>query len=217
MVEPASLAEPVPPLDLMPTTLEDAVRAAVEKNPNLAASERTVDVNGLQRDIAAADYYPKVDVVGRGNREDNVDGVEGLRKDWSVLLEARWELYSGFRTQSRVSRATIAHAASKDDHADVNRQVVEEVRLAWDAVKTTEERVELLNNAVTIAAEVFDARDKLRRAGKESTLNVLDAEREVYDARINLVDAKYDALTSVFRVLLALGRLSPDHLGITAQ
>jgi adhesin transport system outer membrane protein len=45
-------------------------------------------------------------------------------------------------------------------------------------------------------------------------INVLDAENEVSNAQINYTAAAYDERVAVFQVLLAMGRLSPQYLGI---
>lgn len=78
------------------------------------------------------------------------------------------------------------------------------------------ERVELLENAVNIASEVFDARQKLRDAGKETVINVLDAESEIFNAQINFAAASYDERVAVYQLLLAMGRLNSDNLGLPA-
>ena len=61
---------------------------------------------------------------------------------------------------------------------------------------------------MNIAAEVFDARQKLRDAGKETVINVLGAESELFNARINLVSAQHDARVAVYRLMIVMGRLS---------
>ena len=76
----------------------------------------------------------------------------------------------------------------------------------------TRQRVDLLENAVNIAAEVFDARRQLREAGKETVINVLDAESEIFNARINFVNASYEELLATYQLLLAMGQLSLARL-----
>jgi adhesin transport system outer membrane protein len=68
---------------------------------------------------------------------------------------------------------------------------------------------------VAIASEVFEARQKLREAGRETVINVLDAENEVYNARINLTQASGDAQLAIYRLLQGMGRLGPAELGLT--
>lgn len=214
IADPTKLIDPIPPLDMLPKNANEAIAAALKDNPRLESSAHGIDAAGQRKRAAKADLYPRIDLVTRANHENDVDGVDGQRRDYAVLLEARWDLFTGFRTQSRINQAGIAESISRDDLADVNRQIVEETRLAWDALSTTKERVSLLSNAVTIASEVFTAREKLRQAGKESVINVLDAQQEFNRARINFTEASYDARVAAYRVLLAMGRMSMKDLGL---
>jgi adhesin transport system outer membrane protein len=69
-----------------------------------------------------------------------------------------------------------------------------------------------LDNAVNIASEVFESRKKLRESGKETVINVLDAENEVFNAQINYTSAMYDARIATYDVLRAMGRLELNTL-----
>ena len=59
---------------------------------------------------------------------------------------------------------------------------------------------------------MFDARGKLRESGKETVINVLDAENEVYSARINYTSALYDSRIAAYQLLQAVGRLELQNL-----
>jgi len=92
--------------------------------------------------------------------------------------------------------------------------VIEQSKLAWQSLLTARERLELLENAVNIASEVFVSRKKLREAGKETVINVLDAENEVNNAQINYTSAFYDERLAVYQLLLAMGRLDQKNLSL---
>ena len=94
----------------------------------------------------------------------------------------------------------------------LKRKIGEELRLAWSGLTTARQRVTLLQNAVNIAAEVFNGRRKLREAGKETVINVLDAESGMFDARIQLVTAQHDARVAVYRLLASMGQLNIDTI-----
>jgi len=64
--------------------------------------------------------------------------------------------------------------------------------------------------AATIAAELFTARSRLRTAGRDSVVNVLDAERQLNDARSRAAAARYDALIQSYRLLFEMGVLNLD-------
>lgn len=196
----------------LPATLGDAEAASIANNPALKVSDQQVDLAEHRRAAAASPWYPSIDLVGRGNWEEDQDGVEGVRRDWSVMLRFSWELFSGLKTSAQTARAAYEKAAALDSHLVNRRNVSQNLTIAWEQLKTARERVRLLENAVAIAEEVFLSRQRLRGAGRETAINVLDAQNELFVARINSVAAIFDARISAFRVLFAMGLLTPENL-----
>ena len=88
------------------------------------------------------------------------------------------------------------------------------MRRAWAQYQTTAEQRDLLENAVNIASEVFEARKKLRQRGRESVINLLDAENELNTARLRFNDASFNHVIAAYRLLLQTGRLNPDTLNL---
>ncbi|MEM7123724.1 MAG: TolC family outer membrane protein [Pseudomonadota bacterium] len=208
----ATMELPRIPEDELPFSLDDAIAIGLAENPQTASSHALVLLADETRDQARSAYWPRVDLVGRLNLEDDVDGIEGVRRDAAILVEANWQLFAGFANQANVAQSAYEHVAAIHERAATNRQVIEDVELAWEVLQTSRERVELLENAVNIAIEVHDSRRRLREAGQETVLNVLDAENDVFNAQINLVGAQYDGYLSIFRLLEAMGRLTPERL-----
>ena len=213
----ATMSQPAPPAATLPVDLDACLKVAIDENPAIDSSLATVEVASERRRMARADYYPVINLVAAANREQDNDLVQGTRKDYGVFLQATWNLFSGFKTSASVAQAAYDFRASQDNYEIVRRAVVEEIQLAWNELETARERVALLENAVEIAQEVFDARSKLREAGRETTINVLDAENELDNARINLAQAATDRAIAVYRVLQGLGRLSPAELNLTVD
>lgn len=212
-----SMMDPVPPVDLIPSELKKAVEIAISENPAVANSGTSVEVARERRRQTMAELYPSVDLEGSYNYEKNKNTVIGTRRDYSVLLTATWDLFTGLSTRKGQAKAAYEYRASKDDYDYTLRQVVEQTRLAWQALLTARERLQLLENAVNIASEVFDSRKKLREAGKETVINVLDAENEVNSAEIDFTSASYDERVAVYQLLVAMGRLDPPHLGLALR
>jgi outer membrane protein, adhesin transport system len=208
------MTDPVPPSTSLPPTLERALTGATAENPLLKKAARDIEIAEQRRRSAAAPLFPRIDLVIEGNRSSGVDGIPGIRRDYTFLVKMTWELFNGFATQSRVIQAARLRAAAQDDHRYVYRQVEDEARIAWHRLQTERQREELLANAINIAAEVFRSRQRLRAAGKETVINVLDAENEVNQARIQHTAARYDAMLAVYRLHFTLGQLTPATLGL---
>ena len=211
------LNEPMPSSDLLPDSLEAAINVALSENPQLQQTDRQVAVAREKKAGAGFDLMPNIDIVGKMGYESDNAATEGTRRDMSVVLQANWDLFSGFSSRANVAQASYDYAASRDTYDYTIRKTVENVRLAWQKLKTSRERLALLENAVNIASEVFESRKKLRSAGKETVINVLDAETEISNARINFATASFDEREALYGLLLSMGRLTLPELEVSAE
>jgi len=209
--------DPLPSGNLLPDTLEAAISIAVSENPSILNSDYQVEAARELRRAARSEFMPRIDIVGSLNYEKNNDGTLGVRRDASVLLQANWDLFSGFTARANVAQAAFDYSASRDNYDYTVRKTVEQVRLTWQALLTARARVELLENAVNIASEVYESRRALRAAGQETVINVLDAESEIANAQINFASATFDERAAVYQLLLAMGRLEVSTLAVNNE
>lgn len=209
-----AMLDPEPPIEQIPSELSKAIDIAVVENPAVGNSGTTVEVARERRRTVSAELFPTVDLEGTVNYEKHNNAALGTRRDYSVVVSSSWDLFTGFSTRSSMAQAAYDYHASKDQHEFTVRKVIEQSKLAWQALLTARERLELLENAVNIASEVFESRKKLREAGKETVINVLDAENEVNNAQINYTSAFYDERLAVYQLLLSMGRLDETNLGL---
>ena len=212
-----TMTDPRVPAEIVPSSLEQAIEIAISENPSLANSGNNIELAREKRSTIASELYPVVDIVGKANYEHNKAGSLGTKRDQSIVLQATWDLFTGFATRSGQAQTAFEYAAIKDAHRHATNKVMEQTRIAWQALLTARERLDLLENAVNIAAEVFEARRALREAGRETVINVLDAENEVNNAQINLTGATYEERVAAFQILLAMGRLNAVYLNIAVE
>ncbi len=212
-----AMALPALPLHLVPPDLDAAIGVARADNPAVNASLAAVAEAGEGRRLARAGHYPSLDLVAGANYEKDTDLVEGVRTDVSVLVRATWTLFDGFATSAATASAAASYQGSRSDHEALERRVIEAVRVAWYGLETARERRDLLHNGVVIAEQVFEMRRKLRAAGRETAINVLDAEDELTRALIAQTTAEADAALATYRLLAAVGRLDRHHLGLRAN
>ena len=208
----ASLADPPLPLDLIPETIEESLDTAEKDNPSLESANNAISLSNDKRNIAEAGYWPTLDLVGKADYEHGKNATIGVRRDWSLMLVANWELFSGFKTDATVAQASWDHGASKDNRFYTSRKIAEQVRTAWHKLQTARQRLDLLENAAIIAEEVWEAQKKKREAGKATVQEVLDEETRINDARINYTGAFYDMYQASYELLTAMGRLEVDNL-----
>jgi adhesin transport system outer membrane protein len=208
------IIEPMPTADLIPNSLEAATRIALSENPQIRNKDQQIAVARERKRSARSDLFPSLDFVSKFNYEKHNNGTIGTRRDASFLLQANWNLFTGLTSRANIAQASYDYAASQDDYEFMVRKVNESTRIAWQNLNTSRERLNQLENAVNIASEVFDSRQKLRAAGKDTVINVLDAKSEVINARINLTRASFNEREAIYALLLSMGRL--DHREIAS-
>ena len=60
----------------------------------------------------------------------------------------------------------------------------------------------------------FEGVEQEAQVGSRTVLDVLDAEQELLDSRVNLVRARRDLIVSGYALLSAIGRLTAQDLGL---
>jgi adhesin transport system outer membrane protein len=205
----AALRDPAIPENLIPKTLEEVIDIGLKENPTIDVRDREIRISQAKKRGAEAGYYPSLDLEGKANYKDDDDGTLGIRRDYSVKLKAKVDLFSGFATKSAVAQASFEQAAGLDKKMTAERKVISDAKQAWQALDTAKKRLVLLESAVPDAREVLDSQKKRRDAGAKEVqaIDVLDAEADVYNAEINHASAFYDARQAAFQLLSVMGRL----------
>jgi adhesin transport system outer membrane protein len=193
---------------LIPKTRIDAIAIALAENPAVLMSGSQIDIASKSRKTVKAEYFPNVNIIFDGGYESDFSGLPGIKRDYAVRAQASWNLFNGLNTKYRDRQAAHDIEARRRDHEQTIRKVEEQTKFSWQALKTTQRREELLENAVNIASEVFESRKKLREAGKETVINVLDSENALFNAEINYIGARFDANLAAYQLLLSMGRLT---------
>ena len=208
----ATMIDPTPPAIAIPSTLDRVTEIALRENPALNGTAANVELAREQRRGSASGLYPTIDLSGAANYEDSLGTVNGIQRDYGMKVSVSWDLYTGGSTLAQQEVSNYGYQGTLDNYEYTTTKVIEQTRLSWQSLVTSRERKELLGNAVNIAAEVFDSRRKLRDAGKETVINVLDAENEVNNAQINYTTATYDERVAIYQLLLSMGRLMPEYM-----
>ena len=197
----------------MPVSVDSAIEDAEASNPRLLAARLATERTYRLISMENAGFMPNVDLVGTHNRERDAGQLYRKEED-SVLVKMSWNLFSGRETLSRAQAAAYDYRESAEKEKNIGNKTKESVRVAWNQYKKGIERLELLDSAVKTSQGVMRGRKKLRDAGKETALAVLDSEVEHFGLLANKVNAMIDAKMGSYRLLSALGKLDIESLNL---
>lgn len=202
---------PVPPLPPLPQSFEEALDATLQLNPGLLAAREDVRAASEAVDVAEAAGRPTVEIVGRAEGqqefEDNI-------YDSAVTAFARGTvpLWQGGLVSSQVRSAKLRREQARLQVQAAERDLRAALAAAWYGYLAAERAIEASERQVEAAEIAFDGARQELSVGTRTTLDVLNSEQDLLDARLSLVNAERDAHTAAYQILALTGGLTRDSL-----
>jgi outer membrane protein len=205
--------EPGSPVDhLSPRTLAAAIDAGMSANPSVTASTYGVDVARLQVKISEGALYPTVTLAGNVQRAHDVAGLMLEQSSASVLIGVTVPLYQGGAEYSTIRQSKETLAQRRLDLATTRDQARATVAQVWGELQATKAQIQAAQEQVRASEVALNGVRMEARLGMRTTLDVLNAQQALVNARVNLVTAQHDRVVGSYNLLSAVGRLSPQTL-----
>lgn len=213
---PGNLSPPAVPADL-PATIDEAVAVAVERNPAVVAAdydERAArdNVTGVRGEL-----LPSVSLTGSAGRSHNAS-AEHIRLDtYSATLSLSVPLYQQGAVYSRLRSAKQSVAQYRETLDQARRDAIETATSAWESTNTARAKIESFEAQVKAADVALEGVKKEAQVGSRTVLDVLDAEQELLDSKVNLVKARRDLIVAIFTLKSATGQLLAQNLNLSVD
>ncbi|MCT4655198.1 MAG: TolC family outer membrane protein [Cohaesibacter sp.] len=204
--KPAKLKAVSIPLNL-PQNVRQALRLARSEHPSLRALDKDIDAISHDRDRLKSGYLPTVKMVGRGSYGENVNATPGKREEAYVGLRLSMNIFNGGITKAREDEQIERLAGRKIYKDQLIREIDQSVRTAWVTMATNDKRQIALRNQVREAQTLVSSYEKEYDAGQRSYLDLLTADGNLTNLRMELASTKTLSLFSRYQLLASLGGL----------
>ncbi len=220
-VEPPARLAPGSPVDrFFPRTLDGAIARSRTEHPNITTAMYNVDVATLQVKIAEGALYPTLQAVGNvqknfGASPNSLAVLESLTGTLAAQLTV--PLYQGGAEYAtiRQSKETLGQQRI---NLDLTRdQVQAAVVQGWALNESAKQQILATQAQVTSAEVALNGVREEARVGQRTTLDVLNAQQTLVNARVALVTAQHDRVVASYTVLSTVGSLSPQVLGLRTE
>lgn len=211
-LEPDKLSPGTPVDRLSPRQLDQAVAQGQAINPNVTASMYGVDVSALQVKIAEGALYPVVQVTG--NVQKRFDTSIGTSESFaaSVVGQIVVPLYQGgaeYATIRQQKETLGQNRLNLDTARDTARANVVQ---SWGVLEAAKAQIQATQAQVAAAEIALNGVREEARVGQRTTLDVLNAQQELVNARVALVTAQRDRVVASYGLLSSVGKLSAQAL-----
>lgn len=204
----------VPSLPNIPNSSNTVETNAVRNSFLLRIAQKDIDAFDYQEAIEAADWQPQVDVFLRGGVETDVDGSDGTETTLSAGLQFNWTLYRGGTRQETIARVRDLKMRAHYRKKQVEDEVRDLARSSWNSYSAAVERKELLDTTVFNNEQIVEAFRQEVLAAKRPLLEVLDAERSLFNLRVRRANAEAAVAFQQYRMLAAQSSLA-RHFGLS--
>jgi outer membrane protein len=213
-VEPGRLAPGSPVDRFLPTNLRGAIERGQAENPSVTASMYGVDVAQLQVKVAEGALYPTLTVTGTVQKSYETTLTQLQTFNASVIGQLTVPIYQGGGEYSTIRQSKELLGQRRLDLDTQRDQARANVVQSWGQLQAAKAQIEATQAQVTAAEIALNGVREEARVGQRTTLDVLNAQQELVNARVALVTAQRDRVVASYALLSATGRLSVKVLGV---
>ena len=198
-----------------PDNLDKWVELALQNNLDLAIQQQNLELATQEVDKQTAGHYPTLDAVGSYTDTRAGGGVNGFGNDLqsSVIgLQLAIPLYQGGLTSSRVREAVANKQKALDDVEAARRQADLATREAYLNLTGSVAQVKAYEQALNSSQSQVDSTTLGYEVGVRNSVDVLNAQQQLFSAKRDLLQARYTYLLSTLKLKSAIGMLNEGDL-----
>jgi outer membrane protein len=224
-----ALATPVDDLPLKspePTNEDQWVSTALDQNLRVISARLATDIAKEDVRIARSGHLPSFDIVASRSDQDfsgtqtSRDAAGAPRESPAdqaqttdtIGVQVTVPIYSGGATSSRVRQRVYLHRAARERLERANRETERAARDAYLGVISEISRVRALRQALESSRTALQATEAGFEVGTRTTVDVLDARRQLFEAQTDYSRSRYDYILNVLQLQLATGTLGKEDL-----
>ena len=213
-VDPGRLAPGTPVDRLSPSVLAKAIGEGQTRSPSVLAAMYGVDVAVLAVKISEGALYPKLTLTASASQGSYPAFEVARQTAASVLGALTVPIYQGGAEYSAI-RQSKERLGQQRLNLDINRdQARATVVQSWGQLDAAKAQIEATTAQVNAAEIALNGVREEARVGQRTTLDVLNAQQELVNARVALVTAQHDRVVASYTLLAAVGGLSMPRLGL---
>jgi outer membrane protein len=214
--KPGTLAPP-PPLPILPVTEEEALEIGLKENPALLAARENETASRYGVAVAKGALFPSIDVRGRLSHDEESLTPISQTDTKSLMAEVTVPIYQAGAEWARIRQAKQTNSRDLMLIAQTERQVREGVSNAWEQLRAARAQIKSDEEQVRANEIAYEGVRQEAQVGSRTTLDVLNAEQELLNARVSLVSSQRNEYVAAFQLLSSIGKLSAQELGLPVK
>ncbi|MBT8606648.1 TolC family outer membrane protein [Polynucleobacter paneuropaeus] len=185
---------------------------ALDSNAEINAARKNIEIAKQEYRKNHAGHYPVVNLIGAFTTQtsNTATTINQTFNQNYVGLQVNLPLYSGGETNARTNQAFANYEKAQADFEITRDKVITELRKQYDAVHSGKQKIEALTAAQKSGELLSKAMRKSVDSGDRINVDVLLAEKGLFNTRRDLAQVKYNYLVAYLKLRQLGGNLEVD-------
>lgn len=198
----------------LPGSRNALIRQAVANSADIRFATSQIQRRVAEQGLAQAADKPRVSLNADLSAGNNLNGSSGKQTDAFLGVRLNWTLFEGGTAERDAALATRVRQAELE-RATSERDVRELAARAWTAYASAQKTNALLNSQERSNIGIVRQYTQEFDAAQRTLLDVLEAERALFNVRFQRVSSEATLVFAQYRLLAAQSRLA-SHFGVRA-
>ncbi|MEM8780515.1 MAG: TolC family protein [Cyanobacteria bacterium P01_G01_bin.49] len=193
-------------------SLEETVVRAYKNRAELEQQLIQREIGQRDREIALAEIRPQVDFLAQYDARENLDDGVSVLTDWTFQARVSWRIFDGGRAFQGARSAERRMDQANTQFANQRNEIRFQVEEAYYSLVANEENIESTRRNVATFDEALRLARLRFQAGVGTQTDVIDAQRDLSDARGRFLQAIIQYNQSLNALQRAVSNLPDDGL-----
>ncbi|MCM0019601.1 MAG: TolC family outer membrane protein, partial [Tagaea sp.] len=186
-------------------------------NPNVVQARFSHDAAGHDVALIEGEQLPTVALQADAIKARET-ATRGLTRDTlDLLLTFSVPIYQQGATDARVRGAKQTQGQRRTQIDVATRQAIDDATRGWQQLQTARAQIGSFSAQIRANEIALEGVEQEARVGSRTVLDVLNAEQELLNSRVSLVQAQRDEVLASFQLLSAVGKLRASELGLPVE
>lgn len=211
---PGNLVTPPSIRHLLPTNLDEAMTLGDGENPAILAAVYEEEASLYSVQQIMGEMLPDVSLQAQYQKQFDLSQSLEEQETTRVIARVDVPFYQGGSVSARVRQAKETNNQLKREVEDARLRVHADVIANWGILQSSGPAISSAESAVDANKIALTGVREEEKVGQRTTLDVLDAQRELLNSQIGLVSALRDRIVAEYSVYAAIGRMDAQTLGL---
>ncbi|WOC14771.1 Outer membrane efflux protein BepC [Pseudochrobactrum sp. MP213Fo] len=200
----------------LPKNINNAYIVAEAGHPGIKATQFAMDAAGHNVKANESALLPTVGVTASAQHSTVYSGLPmvGDGNSASIGVGVKVPIYSGGRTSATVRKSKEQLGQARIEIDVVQDQVRAAVASSWSQLEAARASLSAFRDGIAAAQLALNGVVEERNVGQRTTLDVLNAQNELVDIQIQMVESEANVVVASYAVLSAVGRLTATQIGL---